>query len=58
MADAKEINTSHIEEDTVHSSDNSLRKDEESPSSSAEDWTPEEERKLVFVTSHDLSYCD
>ncbi|KAK5945628.1 hypothetical protein PMZ80_002833 [Knufia obscura] len=47
MADAKEINTSHIEEDTVHSSDNSLRKDEESPSSSAEDWTPEEERKLV-----------
>ena len=49
MADGKEINTLHVEENAIHSSDTSLRKDEETPSASAEDWTPEEERKLVCV---------
>lgn len=52
MAHAKEINTLHVEENIIHSSEGSLCKDEVSPSSSTEDWTPEEERKLVCALTH------
>lgn len=46
MADAKEISTTHYESRERSSSDNSLRKDEETSSSELE-WTEEEEKKLV-----------
>lgn len=46
MADVKEISTDHYESKDRSSSDNSVHKDEESPSSQLE-WTPEEEKKLV-----------
>ena len=48
MAD-KEI--SYIQRNDRSSSDDSLRKDEETPQVGEQDWTPEEERKLVCVST-------
>lgn len=46
MADSKDVVASQIEQADIASSNDSLRKDEEQPVSD-QDWTPEEERKLV-----------
>lgn len=40
----------HIEKHERGSSDGSLRRDEESPATGTEDWSPEEEKKLVYVS--------
>ena len=48
MAEVKEINAVHVEENGKTSSNESIHKDEEVLSSSTQDWTAEEENKLVW----------
>ncbi|KAK5091318.1 hypothetical protein LTS08_005084 [Lithohypha guttulata] len=47
MAANKDAIAQHVEHERI-SSDDSLRKDEEQHSTVVQDWTPEEERKLVW----------
>ena len=50
MADSNKEVFSHVERHGASSSEGSLRKDEESPATGGEDWSPEEEKKLVYVS--------
>ena len=45
----KELETSHVEKEGSLSSEASNNRDEEEANDSRRDWTPEEERNLVYV---------